>query len=427
MFFTPLILVFATKKPFFRNLKRLIEISTLWVTSIFLGLSIFLDINPLFALTNEASLAWIFPLIMWAGFRTGKRNTSLIQLLFLSQALASAYFKVGFFADDFVSYGLSNFWLFAMLLASAGMGIAIFATRERYLAAENKQHAKLFEVIHDGVIITDADNHIISVNDAFTDISGYTAEEVIGKNPRILSSGKQSPEFYAAMWKEINEQGHWTGEVWNRHKDGSIYLERIVIHIITDANDNIISHIGNFSDITSENASKEAIAHQAQHDFLTNLPNRLLFCDRFEQQLAFAKRHNEKFAVIYLDLDGFKPINDNLGHIVGDQLLIAVAERLSSLVREIDTVSRFGGDEFAILVAEVNMTNDVVTLAGKLTNALNQPFILDGQTCSVSASIGVSLYPEHGENMESLLNKADIAMYEAKRSGRNCYVVAPTS
>ena len=427
VFFTPLILVFTIKSPFFRNSARVIEMAALLIVAITVGHIVFFEWSPVFVFDQTPSIAWLFPIIMWAGFRTGKRNAALIQLLFLSQALASAYFKIGIFGDDFNNYGLSNFWAFAMLLASVGMGLAIIATSERYSARKHKLHAKLFEISHDGVLITDKKNNIVSVNAAFTDITGYTAEDVIGKNPSLLSSGKQSQEFYTTMWEEINEQGHWKGELWNRRKDGAIYLERLIIHTNTDENDIVVSHIGNFSDITLQNASQKAIAHQAQHDFLTDLPNRLLFCDRFEQQLAVAKRHDSKFAIIYLDLDKFKSVNDTLGHYVGDKLLVITAQRLSELVREIDTVSRFGGDEFAILVSEVDTINDVTTLANKVAHVLSQPFILDKHSISISASIGVALYPEHGADLVSLMNNADAAMYKAKQGGDNNYVIAESN
>ena len=423
VFFTPMILVFVTKAPLFRNPARLLEVIALWAISIALGQVIFLDWKPVVIFEHTPNLVWLLPMIMWAGLRTGKRNTSLIQLLFLSQSLASAYFKVGIFSDDFTHYGLSNFWAFAMFLAILGMGLAIMSTAERHTARKNMQHAKLFEISHDGALIVDARNNIVSINAAFTDITGYTAEDVVGKTPLLLYSESQNQEFYSDMRKTLTELGHWQGEVWNRRKDGSVYLERLVIDTITDTHNKIISYIGIFYDITLEKSKQETIAHQAQHDFLTNLPNRLLFCDRFKQQLAFATRHSKKFAVIYLDLDKFKQVNDTLGHQVGDQLLIAVAERLSELVREIDTVSRFGGDEFAILVSEVDNINDVTTLAKKVIYALSQPFLLDKHTVNVSASIGIALYPDHGTDMITLMHNADIAMYQAKRSGHNNYFI----
>ena len=424
VFFTPLILIFVTKSPFLRDSVRLLEIMAVWATAVTLGSVIFLDWTPVVLFEQDPSVSWLFPIILWAGLRTGKRNTALIQLLFLSLSLISAYLNIGIFGDDFTRYGLSNFWALAMMLASVGMAFAIMSTTERYSARKHKQHAKLFEISHEGVLIVDAQNNIVSVNTAFTEITGYTADDVIGKNPRLLSSGRQSREFYVDMWKTLLEQGHWQGEVWNRRKDGSAYLEKLIIHTVTDDHNNVISRIGSISDITVEKASQEAITHQAQHDFLTNLPNRLLFSDRFEQQLAFANRHDTKFAVIYLDLDKFKPVNDTLGHQVGDLLLIAVAERLVELVRKIDTVSRFGGDEFAILVSEVDSMDDVITLANKVVFTLSRPFLIETHTVNVSASLGITLYPENGTDIDTLMSKADTAMYQAKRDGHNNYVIA---
>lgn len=424
VFFTPLILVFSTKAPFLRDPARQIERVVVWVISIVLGQVVFLGWEPVVNFEHTPSLAWIFPAIFWAALRTGKRNTALIQLLFFSQALASAYLKVGVFADDFRLYGLENFWIYATLLASLGMALAIMASAERYLARQNRLHAKLFEISHDGAMITDANNNIVTVNPAFTEITGYTADEVIGKNPRLLSSGRQSKEFYEDMWETLKELGHWKGELWNRRKDGSVYLEKLAIHALKDEANNVVSMIGNFSDVTLERSMQETIAHHAQHDFLTNLPNRMLFADRFKQQIAYATRHASKFAVIYMDLDKFKPVNDTFGHLVGDHLLVEVAVRLSGLVREVDTISRFGGDEFAILVSEVDAIEDVITLANKIIFALGQPFVLDKHIVNVSASLGIAFYPNHGTDMETLMSNADTAMYEAKRAGHNCYVIA---
>lgn len=424
VFFTPLILVFVRKKPFFRDAARLWELAAIWVISIVLGQLVFLGWPPAIVFDQAPNMTWLFPIMLWSGLRMGRRNTALIQLLFLTQSLASAYLHIGLFSDNFSLYGLSNFWMFGMLLASIGMGLAILASAWRHAARKVAQHAKVFEVSRDGVMIVDAENNIISVNAAFTAITGYSSEEVIEKKPRLLSSGRHSHEFYACMWKTLIELGHWQGEIWNRRKDGSTFLERLIIHTVTDANNKVISRIATFTDITLQKSEQEAITHQAQHDFLTKLPNRLLFYDRFSQQLAFATRHGKKFAIIYLDLDNFKPVNDTLGHQVGDQLLIAVAENLSALVREIDTVSRFGGDEFAILVSEVETIDDVATLANKVIKTLSEPFHLGEHTVNVSASLGIALYPDHGADMETLMKKADTAMYQAKRGGHNNYIIA---
>jgi len=423
-FFTPLILLFVRKKPFVSDAARLRERALLWLCAFVLGQMIFIGWVPASLSGQHLVPAWLFPVLIWSGLRAGRRNTSLIQLMFLSQSLASAYLHVGYFADDFAHYGLSNFWIFAMLLATLGMALATLATAQRYAAYKTVQNAKLFEVSNDGVMIVDANNIIVSVNPAFTLITGYSADEVIGKLPSLLSSGRQSREFYSAMWQSINEHGTWNGEIWNRRKDGSAFLEQLSIHTIYDSRNRVESRLGVFSDITQQKATFDAVIHQSQHDYLTNLPNRFLLCDRFSQQLAFANRNGTKFAIIYLDLDEFKPVNDKLGHHVGDQLLIAVAERLTSLVREIDTVARFGGDEFAILVSEVGTIEDASTLAKKILTALSDSFILDGHTVKVSGSLGIALYPDHGKDMETVMRNADAAMYLAKQAGNNTYVIA---
>lgn len=421
-FFTPLILVFVKTQTSFLKACRTEEMLAIWLCSFVVGQGIFLGWQlPGMTENQPLGLAWVFPFLIWAGLRGGRRNAGLVQLLFVSQAMLSAHLRIGYFADDFAHYGLANFWMFGMLLAVAGMAVAIQATVQRKANQQIALNAKVFAVSHDGIVIVDADNRIVDVNPAFTDMTGYGREEVLGKDPRLLSSGRHDCEFYADMWKALNKLGHWQGELWNRRKDGSIYLEELVIHTLTDTHNKVVNRVGIFSDITLSKAEQKTVAHQAQHDYLTNLPNRLLFRDRFNQQLAMAKRHNTKFAVIFLDLDQFKPVNDSFGHQLGDKLLVAVAERLSSLVREIDTVSRFGGDEFAILVSEVNEQKDVTTLAEKILAALNQPFILDGHTISVSGSLGIAMYPDHGSDIETILNKADSAMYQAKRNGKSRY------
>jgi diguanylate cyclase (GGDEF)-like protein/PAS domain S-box-containing protein len=311
--------------------------------------------------------------------------------------------------------------MFAMLLAVAGMALAVFSTAQRRAVHLLALNAKVFAVSKDGIMIVDADNCIIEINPAFTELTGYSHDEVLGKNPRLLASGKQSPEFYTDMWKSLLETGHWEGELWNRGKDGEAFLAQMSIYTLKDARNKIVNRIAVFSDITLSKAEQETVAHQAQHDFLTNLPNRLLFRDRFKQQLARAKRHKKKFAVLYIDLDKFKPVNDTLGHQVGDQLLVAVAERLKLQVREIDTVSRFGGDEFAVLMSEVTSRNDVTTLADKVLASLSLPYSLEGHAIHVTGSMGIAIYPDDGPDMETILSKADISMYKAKRNGANTY------
>ncbi|MBI5007680.1 MAG: diguanylate cyclase [Nitrosomonadales bacterium] len=421
-FITPLILVFARGQTRFFKRERVWEMVTLWAVSFCIGQNIFLGWSlPLVELEQPLGLAWAFPALFWAGLRTGRRNTGLIQLLFVLQALASAYLHKGYFADDFAQYGLANFWMFSMLIAALGMSLAVLSSAQRRTMHRLALNAKVFAVSNDGIVITDADSNILEVNPAFTALTGYTREDVIGKNPRLLASGRQSREFYADMWKSLVELGHWQGEVWNRRKNGAAYLEKLSIHTLLDEDGRPINRIGIFADITLSKAEQETVAHQAQHDCLTNLPNRLLFRDRFNQQLAMSRRYAKKFAVIYIDLDQFKPVNDRLGHQMGDHLLVAVADKLLSLVREIDTVSRFGGDEFAILVSEVNSRDDVTNLAEKILVALSEPFDIDDHVISVTASLGIAVYPDDGTEMEPLLRHADAAMYQAKRRGSNTY------
>jgi diguanylate cyclase (GGDEF)-like protein/PAS domain S-box-containing protein len=311
--------------------------------------------------------------------------------------------------------------MFAMLLAVSGMALAILSTAQRKALQQIALNAKVSAVSSEGIVIVDANDNIVDVNPAFTVLTGYSREEVLGQNPRLLKSGKQTCEFYADMWKTLIEVGHWEGELWNRRKDGMAYLEKLSIYTLKDTQGKVVNRIGIFSDITQSRAEQETVAHHAQHDFLTNLPNRLLFRDRFKQQMARAKREDKKFAVMYIDLDRFKPVNDKLGHQVGDQLLVAVAARLKLQVREVDTVSRFGGDEFAILLSEISTRNDVTNLADKILVALGLPFILDGHTVNITGSLGIAMYPDDGNDMDTIMSKADAALYKAKHNGANTY------
>lgn len=291
----------------------------------------------------------------------------------------------------------------------------ILAKQKLMLAAEVFKHSS------DGILITDTSHHIIAVNDSFTAITGYTEAEVLGKNPRLLSSGLHNRNFYELMWESILTEGRWQGEVWNRRKCGELFPEWLSAFATHDKQGNIVNYIGIFSDITERKASEEYVKHQAQHDFLTNLPNRIMFNDRLQRQIAMAKRNDEMFALFYLDLDNFKPVNDECGHHVGDALLQAVAARLTNLIRETDTVSRRGGDEFIILTPNIESLDNIKALAEKLLTAIEEPFHIEGRTHSVTLSIGIAIYPTHGEEEDGLMKNADTAMYQAKRGGRNTY------
>ena len=293
---------------------------------------------------------------------------------------------------------------------------------ERSQTAEQlKLSSRVFSDTREGITITNASKEIIDVNPAFCDITGYSREEVIGQTPSLLGSGKQGPEFYARAWKEIDEHGHWQGEVWNRRKSGELYAQLLTISSLFDDNGNVINYVGMFTDITQSKEQQEKLSLMAHYDVLTSLPNRTLFSDRFHQAIAHSKRTHAQLAVCFLDLDNFKPVNDNFGHDVGDKLLIEVAGRIKSCIRDEDTVSRQGGDEFAILLNDIESSHQCELLLQRLHQSLAQPYLIEGQTHRISASSGITLYPDDDSDIDTLLRHADQAMYQSKQAGRNRY------
>ncbi len=280
--------------------------------------------------------------------------------------------------------------------------------------------ATVFKTVDEAVMVTSPDNRIIAVNPSFTRITGYSADEVIGRNPRMLSSGKHPPEFFREMLERLTATGCWQGEIWNRRKNGELFIEWLSINLVYDEEKgHPTHHVAVFSDISERKAAEERIQHMAHYDLLTNLPNRALLIDRLQQALAKARRDKAHMALMFLDLDKFKPVNDALGHHVGDLLLKEVAKRLQYCVRGSDTVSRMGGDEFVVLLPTVEETQDAMIVAEKILHSLNQTFELAGHDLHISSSIGVAVYPEHGSDEEMLLKNADTAMYLAKECGRN--------
>jgi len=289
------------------------------------------------------------------------------------------------------------------------------ANQKLLLAAEVFKHSL------DGILITDAGHNMIAVNDAFTHITGYPEAEVLGRNPKLLGSGMHDESFYKGMWESLAATGRWQGEIWNRRKNGECYPEWLSAFSVKDIRGKVVNYVGIFSDITERKASEEYVKHQAQHDFLTNLPNRIMFNDRLQRQIAHARRNTEVFALLYLDLDNFKPVNDEFGHHIGDALLQAVAGRLKALTREVDTVSRRGGDEFIILTPDIESADNAKVLADKLITAIEAPFHIEGYALRVTLSIGIAMFPYHGADEDALMKNADVAMYQAKKGGRNTY------
>ncbi|HEX5338757.1 MAG TPA: diguanylate cyclase [Gallionella sp.] len=277
----------------------------------------------------------------------------------------------------------------------------------------------VFNTVDEAILVSDADNRIITVNPAFTRVTGYQPEDVIGENPHILSSGKHGAEFYRELWLQLTSNGSWSGEVWNRRKNGELYVEWTSIKQVRDQHGKLTHYVAAFSDITERKANEASIRHQAQYDALTDLPNRVLLFDRLRQALAQAKRDRTRLALMYLDLDKFKPINDNQGHAIGDQLLQEVARRMHGCVRAVDTVARIGGDEFVVLLPIIENEQDALRVAEKIRAVLNQAFEIAGQSLHISSSTGIAIYPEHGTTENELTGNADIAMYHAKESGRD--------
>ncbi|CDK98292.1 putative diguanylate cyclase with PAS/PAC sensor [Magnetospirillum gryphiswaldense MSR-1 v2] len=293
-------------------------------------------------------------------------------------------------------------------------------------AAEEKLKltAKVVESASEAVVITNAYNEIEYVNPAFTAITEYTAEEVLGQNPALWRSGRHDAEFYQSMWAALNDAGRWRGEIWNRRKSGEFYAEWLSIVAIKDDAGVVSHYIAIFSDITHRKEDEERVWRQANFDALTGLPNRALFVDRLSQAIRQSKRDGKKFALFFIDLDGFKQVNDSLGHAAGDLLLQQTAQRLVDCVRSSDTVARLAGDEFTCIVQGVHDSTDTSMVARKILERLAAPFDLDGKPAHVQGSVGIALYPDDGADGAELLKMADEAMYRVKRRGKNSFEFA---
>ena len=292
---------------------------------------------------------------------------------------------------------------------------------QRYHAEEAQRLASsVFKHSQEGILVTDMDNRIIDVNPAFFTLTGFTREELIGQNPKVLSSGSHTKEFYAKMWGSINEQGNWLGEVINRKKSGELFTERLSIDAVKDEKGELQHYVGVFSDISYLKKQELELERVAYSDALTGLPNRLLLHDRMQQAINQAERHKKMVAVCYLDLDGFKPINDQFGHKAGDEVLVEVASRLQKILRNEDSVARLGGDEFVLIMLNLHSVFELEQLVERVLHIVAEPYILlSGQSVAVSASIGIALYPLDESEPDTLLRHADQAMYTAKKRGKN--------
>ena len=283
--------------------------------------------------------------------------------------------------------------------------------------------ARVFNDSHEAIMLTDVNGDIINVNPAFTEITGYELRDIVGENPSRLSSDKCGPEFYFDIWEKIHAKGFWHGEVPSRKKNGEPYIKLLTISALKDEDDNILNYLGMFSDITQSKEQQEKLHLMAHYDVLTQLPNRTLFADRFSLAVSHSKRNETLLAICFLDLDNFKPVNDHYGHEVGDQLLIEVAQRIKAELREEDTVSRQGGDEFALLLKDLMSVEECGPLLTRLHYSLAQPYQINGHFIMIGASSGVTVYPSDNSDIDTLLRHADQAMYQAKLAGKNRYKI----
>jgi diguanylate cyclase (GGDEF)-like protein/PAS domain S-box-containing protein len=292
--------------------------------------------------------------------------------------------------------------------------------RQSKAADESLQLGDLiFKMSREAIVITDANNLIVTVNPAFTEITGYLREEVIGRNPRILKSGRHDDAFYKTMWQELNNTGRWQGAIFDQRKNGEVYLKWLTINTMCNDDGTLRNRVAMFTDINQKNDTDNLIWRQANFDCLTQLPNRQMFYDRLHHEVKRSNRTQQPFALLLLDLDYFKEVNDTLGHDMGDALLVETANRLTDCVRETDMVARLGGDEFVIILSDVSDMRAIDRVGEKILQQLRQPYLLKEKVANISASIGIAFYPNDTNDMHQLIKHADEAMYAAKSQGRN--------
>ncbi len=294
-------------------------------------------------------------------------------------------------------------------------------TEEHRTREKLRLSSKIIENAQEGILITTPDATIIDVNHAFEEITGYSREEAIGATPRINKSGRHDKAFYEEMWRQLTSKGEWHGEIWDRRKSGEVYPKLLSINAVVNEQGETSHYVGIFADITKQKQTEEALQKLAYYDHLTDLPNRTLFRERLNQVLAIAARQQSSVALLFIDLDRFKYVNDTLGHAAGDELLEHISRRLLEQTRHSDTVSRLGGDEFTVILSDISNPDDVAQIAQKLVETLKEPVEIMGHEVRVGGSIGIALYPEDGSDAETLTKHADTAMYQAKDSGRNNY------
>jgi diguanylate cyclase (GGDEF)-like protein/hemerythrin-like metal-binding protein/PAS domain S-box-containing protein len=381
----------------------------------------------------------------YQGMSRRKTTLRLIAGLILFNALGGVFKNVHVLHSDIASpvdpsWEVQAFYIVSILTAIACTVLYVLLSAQKVqenldLELEERKRANksmqlanlLYQATSEGMIVTEADGTIIDVNPAFTALSGYSAEEVIGKNPRILKSDRQDAAFYQAMWQALGSNGRWAGEIWNRHKNGQLFAEHLTINTLYRPDGSAQRRVALFHDVTQQKLSAEKIYYQANHDRLTGLANRQFFFDRLANELSRARRAKTLVGLLFMDLDRFKPINDQYGHEAGDVVLQVVSQRWSSCIRSSDMLARIGGDEFALMVGALTSTEEAGAVAQKLVHMVGQPIELpSGQQCHVGVSVGIAVYPDNAMEMDSLIAASDAAMYacKAKRLGGFRYSAA---
>ena len=300
--------------------------------------------------------------------------------------------------------------------------LATLAIEQNALLEQQQLFQQVYDNTNEGIMVLDSQSHIVDINGAFSDITGYDLNDVKGKTIESLnSSNKQNANFYSTIWQEISTNQHWQGEIWNSKKNGELYAELLTLSTIFDENGLLNHYVGVFTDITGRIQHQQQLERMAHYDPLTQLPNRTLFADKFNHAIAQSKRSHKQLAVCFIDLDNFKPVNDDFGHDSGDSLLFEVANRITTTIREQDTVCRQGGDEFAVLLADIDSDGQYEGIIKRIHHVIAQPFSIDGQTHTITASSGIAIYPQDGNDIDTLLRHADQAMYQAKLAGKQRY------
>ncbi|RXJ91142.1 hypothetical protein CRV01_02370 [Arcobacter sp. CECT 8983] len=320
----------------------------------------------------------------------------------------------------------NNQWFKSFFYKTSGKNIVHFCmnnTKEKEYIENLKRSAKFFEHSNEGVLITDNENKIITINDAFCKITGYTKDEVIGKTPKILRSGVHEKYFYENLWDSLIHLGSWQGEIWNRRKNGEVYPEWLSITKVIDKNTNELNYMAIFTDISSLKETDKKLQFYANHDHLTGLLNKAQFENMLNKTIAKAVRNTRKFALLFIDLDNFKQVNDTAGHDIGDLVLKELSSRFQKILRKEDIIARIGGDEFNVIIDNITELSDVILISKKLNDEINKPFLIKNKTFYLSLSIGISIFPTHGLNASDLSKNADSAMYEVKKNGRNSVMV----